>query len=31
LARVEQGMTARQAADAIAYLKRLHRKAERAA
>lgn len=31
LARLEEGMTAQQAADAIAYLRRLHRKAERVA
>ena len=31
LARLEQELTARQAADALAYLKRLHRKAGRAA
>ncbi|HEX7049276.1 MAG TPA: hypothetical protein VF188_03605 [Longimicrobiales bacterium] len=31
LARVEQGMTVQQAADAVAYLRRLHRRAERAA
>ena len=31
LARLEQGLTARQAADAIAYLRRLHRRAGRAA
>jgi len=30
-ARLEAGLTARQAADAIAYLRRLHRRAERAA
>lgn len=30
-ARLEQGMTSRQAMDAIAYLRRLHRRAERAA
>ncbi|HEX7117557.1 MAG TPA: hypothetical protein VF212_02135 [Longimicrobiales bacterium] len=31
VARVDEGMTAKQAADAIAYLRRVHRKAERAA
>lgn len=31
LQRVDDGLTARQAADAVAYLERLHRKAERAA
>jgi hypothetical protein len=31
LARVEQGITAQQATDAIAYLRRLHREAERSA
>lgn len=31
IARLDAGLTARQAADAIAYLRRLHRRAERAA